>query len=364
MKKTLLAAALIVGFAGVAQAETSVTMYGILDTGYGYSNYKLNGDDFTIKATSSGLTSGIFNGNRWGVRGSEDLGDGLRAIFTLESGFDIGNGNHQQGGSFFGRQAFVGLASDNWGSLTMGRQYNIATQLTYNVNSSVAMGDMEKTFGSVGLGNRMNNSFKYMTPDFSGFKAGVAYGNPNTTIVRSEDVFGVSDDLNRSNWTSAGLGYENGPLTAGVSYDRLSQDDGKALTAWVVSGAYDFEIVKLALAYGQDRHGKLPGWAAPLGGLADAADLELPEGFRSHNYHVSLSAPLGGGVAVASWSRSSSNLDDYYGDTKSQNIYHLNYNYPLSKRTSVYAYGSYGTGLAYVDNLKGRELGLGLNHKF
>src|SRR3546814_1178975 len=114
MKKTLLAAALIVGFAGVAQAETSVTMYGILDTGYGYQNLKYDGDAFAgedITAKSSGLRSGVVNGNRWGVRGSEDLGDGLRAIFTLEAGFDIGTGNSPQGDSaLFGRQAYVGMA--------------------------------------------------------------------------------------------------------------------------------------------------------------------------------------------------------------------------------------------------------------
>ncbi|MDN5844525.1 MAG: porin, partial [Alcaligenaceae bacterium] len=246
MKKTLLAAALIVGFAGVAQAETSVTMYGILDTGYGYKNLKYDGPGGDITSKSSGLRDGVFNGNRFGVRGSEDLGDGLRAIFNLEAGFALGTGEHQQDGRLWGRQAWVGLASDNWGSFTMGRQYNVGTATTYKANTNVVMGDMDKTFGGVGLGNRMDNSFKYMTPNFSGFTAGIAYGNPDTTVYRND--FNPASNDDRSNWLSTGIGYANGPITAGLSYDRASQDVGDNITNWTVSGAYDFEVVKLHLA--------------------------------------------------------------------------------------------------------------------
>jgi len=373
MKKTLLAAALIVGFAGVAQAETSVTMYGILDTGYGYQNYKFDKNNVTYKNTGSGLTSGIFNGNRWGVRGSEDLGNGLRAIFNLEAGFDIGNGNTNDSDKLFHRQAWVGLASDSWGTLTMGRQYNIGTATTYANNMGVSMGDMDKTFGGLGLGNRMDNSFKYMTPSFSGFQLGVAYGNANKNVSRLE-VAGVSASISdRSNWLSTGLKYANGPINVAASYDRASNSLDNATTNWTISGSYDFEVVKLALAYGQDRYGKL-GWGGDsmTGGVAGAARGLAALGaigndFKSSNYYVGLSAPVGTGTLAATWNRSSSNLDDAdkWGDNaKAQNIYHLNYSYPLSKRTKVYAYGSYGTGIAYIDGLKGREAGVGLNHQF
>src|SRR5690625_8021310 len=101
MKKTLLAAALMVGFAGVAQAETSVTLYGVVDGGIGYQRVKADG----AKATRTGLLGGVQRGNRWGLRGSEDLGDGLRMIFQLESGFDINTGHSQQSGRLFGREA-------------------------------------------------------------------------------------------------------------------------------------------------------------------------------------------------------------------------------------------------------------------
>ncbi len=378
MKKTLLAAALIVGFAGVAQAETSVTMYGILDTGYGYSNVKYSKNGVVIQNTNSGLRGdGVFNGNRWGVRGSEDLGNGLRAIFNLEAGFDIGNGKQAQsspgeaGDRLWGRQAWLGLASDNWGTLTMGRQYSAATSTTYANNFGVSMGDMDKTFGGLGLGNRMDNSFKYTTPSFSGFQFGVAYGNPNTSVGRAEAA-GVTTSFNdRSNWLSTGLKYANGPINVAASYDRASSDLEKATTNWTISGSYDFEVVKLALGYGQDRYGKL-GWGNQSTTVANA-DTALgaytfgTDNFKSHNYYVGLSAPVGTGTLAATWNRSSSNLDDadkWGDDAKTQNIYHLNYSYPLSKRTKVYAYGSYGTGIAYIDGLKAREAGIGLNHQF
>ena len=117
MKKTLLAAALIAGFAGIAQAETSVTLYGIVDGGIGYQ--KTKNDNF--QNTRTGMIDGVQYGNRWGLRGTEDLGDGLRAVFTLESGFNLGSGTQAQGtkkGEYdrlFGRQATLGLAGDSWG---------------------------------------------------------------------------------------------------------------------------------------------------------------------------------------------------------------------------------------------------------
>src|SRR5690625_7613424 len=115
MKKTLLAAALMVGFAGVAQAETSVTLYGVVDGGVGYQRLKTKSDAGSAKATRTGLLGGVQRVNRWGLRGSEELGDGLCMIFELESGFDIATGVFQHGGIFIGRYESFGLARDCWG---------------------------------------------------------------------------------------------------------------------------------------------------------------------------------------------------------------------------------------------------------
>ncbi|WP_417275975.1 porin [Castellaniella sp.] len=381
MKKTLLAAALLAGFAtaGVAQAETSVTLYGILDTGYGYQNYKYdhNGADATAK--TSGLRSGTVNGNRFGLKGSEDLGNGLRAIFQLEQGFDIGNGQPSSDRQFH-RQAFVGLSSDSWGAFTMGRQYSAGVEVGNLISNGWNLGDVDKVFGGVGYANRIDNSFKYVSPDFAGFKLIALYGSEGDDTIERVDGQGWAKSYDpatgkttdgsseRTSRTSLGLTYANGPISAGASYDRsgrTANDD--AITNWNLNAAYDFEVVKLSLAYGQDRNGKL-GWAGAAGsyidGLPSAATYQ---DFKSNNYHVGLSAPLAGGKLYAGWNYSTSNLDDAdkFGDGADNiSTYQINYFYPLSKRTGVYTYASYGKNLGYVKDLKGTEAGIGLNHKF
>ncbi|KAG1439539.1 hypothetical protein G6F57_019363 [Rhizopus arrhizus] len=134
LTKTLLVGAILAGMAGAAQAETSVTLYGIGDLGLTYqrgkvgttdSNRGVYGGDYQSRI---GMNDGIQNGSRFGLRGTEDLGDGLAAVFTLESGFTANNGNRSQGDRLFGRQATVGLKSDSWGLLEFGRQPHIASK--------------------------------------------------------------------------------------------------------------------------------------------------------------------------------------------------------------------------------------------
>ncbi|CAM3772290.1 porin [Castellaniella denitrificans] len=387
MKKTLLAAALLAGFAtaGVAQAETSVTLYGILDTGYGYQNYKLDRDGVDATSKTSGLRSGTVNGNRFGLKGSEDLGDGLRAIFQLEQGFDLGTGQGSSSRQFH-RQAFAGLSSDAWGTFTMGRQYSAGVMVGDMTVNGWNMGDVDKVFGAYGYANRIDNSFKYVTPDLAGFKFIALYGSEgDDTIQRAngqgwaatpatfDPLTGEITDAEagskeRTSRVSLGATYANGPISAGASYDRSGRTANEdAITNWTVNAAYDFEVVKLSLAYGQDRHGKL-GWAGAAGDLTGIdANPALAKDFKSNNYHVGLSAPLAGGTLYAGWNYSTSNLDDSdkWGDNADNiSTYQVNYFYPLSKRTGVYAYGSYGKNLGYVRDLKGTEAGIGLNHKF
>jgi predicted porin len=122
LKKTVFATAILATFAGTAHAQSSVTLYGLVDAGITYVNH--------ANAKAQDLVQygdGVAQGSRWGLRGSEDLGGGLKAIFTLENGFNSGTGALGQGGALFGRQAYVGLAQDGVGSLTLGRQYSFST---------------------------------------------------------------------------------------------------------------------------------------------------------------------------------------------------------------------------------------------
>ncbi|MFA5488745.1 MAG: porin [Candidimonas sp.] len=370
MKKTLLAAALTVGFVGVAQADTSVTLYGILDAGVGYQRVKL--DD--AKATKTGLINGIQSGNRWGLRGTEDLGDGLRAVFTLESGFDLGNGLSAQGGRLFGRQATLGLAGDSWGQLDFGRQTNIASKY-FGPLDPFGTG-----FGQAGAGSsfssantvRYDNMIMYQTPNFSGFQFGVGYSfNVNATSQHWK--ISGQEDRNTPAITT-GLRYVNGPISLVGTYDQLNKapnvvaggDTGR-VRAWNVGGAYDFEVAKLSLGFGQTRNGFFElatGNVGQAGGLIDIPGYQYADGLKANNYLVGLTAPIGPGKILASWQMSSPTGDFKDVGAKKQQVYSLGYTYDLSKRTNVYAIGSYAKNLVYIDGAKGSLVGVGLRHQF
>ncbi|MGF6598389.1 putative porin [Paraburkholderia sp. GAS448] len=116
--KILLACGIGGGVSVGAHAQSSVTLYGIVDSGIEYVSHAAkqgSGDLFR-------LNTGNRINSRWGITGKEDLGDGMRSIFTLESGFATNSGALQQGGRLFGRQAFVGLESDRFGTVMAGRQ--------------------------------------------------------------------------------------------------------------------------------------------------------------------------------------------------------------------------------------------------
>src|SRR5690625_1302719 len=317
MKKTLLAAALAVGFAGVAQAETSVTLYGIIDTGVGYNRIK---DADGNKATKTGIYDGTNHGqagSRWGLRGTEDLGNGLRAEFMLESGFDVTTGSSAQGGRLFGRQAWLGLAGDNWGSLRFGRQHNVGTDFMLGMvdpfGGGFGLANGGSAFTAINT-NRMDNTVKYVTPNFSGFQAGVAYSFNHS----GEQLWKSSGSSNPNNRAiSAGLRYANGPIGVALTYDQMKNSaltgyQDKAVKQWNIGAAYDFEVVKVSAAFGQNRDGIYAngfdlfssggafvgsgGWNGalnPIGGY--------DKGFRSNSYMVGLSAPIGGGTLMASW---------------------------------------------------------------
>lgn len=368
MKKTLLAAALLAGFAGVAQAETSVTLYGIIDTGIGYNKVKGNGFD----GSRVGMINGVQNGSRWGLRGSEDLGDGLRAVFQLESGFDSGNGKSGQNGRLFGRQATVGLASDSWGQLDFGRQTNIASKYFGSIDPFGA------GFGQANIGvglsaantQRYDNMVMYQTPSFSGFQFGLGYSfnaddqNANQTGWRTAD---------NTRAITTGLRYVNGPLNVAFSYDQLNASNKLAQgqvdatpRMYALGASYDFEVVKLALAYGRTTDGWFAGQgvAGPAGNINFGGNA-FADGFKANSYLLGLSAPIGGASKLfGSWQRVDPSNNKLTGDDATMNVFSLGYTYDLSKRTNLYAYGSYAKNYAFLDDVKSTAVGVGIRHRF
>jgi len=387
MKKTLLAAALLAGFAGAAQAETSVVLYGLIDTGIGYQQIKGNayindkGQSVDVNQSKVGLLNGVQGGSRWGLRGTEDLGDGLRAVFNLESGFNSANGSTAQNGLLFGRRATVGLASDSWGRFDFGRQVSIATQYFESIDP-FALG-----FGQANMGTlfsaantlRYDNTVKFQTPMFNGFQFGIGYSFNADDTIDNQTGWGTADNTRA---ITAGLRYANGPFAIALTYDQLNgsnQMNNKATPKqWILGGSYDFEAVKLALAFGQTRDGWFasqdintfgsgePNLPKVSNDENEMVNIGLPSnsfdnGPKVNSYMVGLSAPLGGGSKVfASWLMA----DPKDSDAQKWQIYNLGYTYDFSKRTDLYAMGSFSNNYYFYDGLKSTVFGVGVQHRF
>ncbi|MCP3727126.1 porin [Paraburkholderia sp. CNPSo 3272] len=204
MKKSLLALAALGAFAGVAHAQSSVTLYGIIDEG------------FNINTNSGGkhlynLSSGVLQGSRFGLRGAEDLGGGLKAVFVLENGFDVNNGKLGQGGLMFGRQAYVGLSSAQFGTVTLGRQYDSVVDYVGPLEAGDQWGGYivahPQDLDNFNNAYRTNNTVKYTSANYGGLTFGGTYS-----------FGGQAGNITGNQIWSLGAGYNNGPLALGVGY--------------------------------------------------------------------------------------------------------------------------------------------------
>ncbi|HTR07516.1 MAG TPA: porin, partial [Paraburkholderia sp.] len=179
MKKKFLTTAILATIAGAAHAQSSVTLYGSIDAGISYNSHVKNATGGSSSLWQYG--DGVAQGSRWGLRGAEDLGGGLKAIFVLENGFNSGTGAAGQGGALFGRQAFVGLTKDTIGSLTFGRQYSFSTDVLgslYSTGGNTVSGNWAYHFNDIDqlTSSRINNSVKFQSVNISGFTFGGLYG--------------------------------------------------------------------------------------------------------------------------------------------------------------------------------------------
>ena len=402
MKKTLLAAALLAGFAGAASAQTSVTLYGLIDIGLQYQSISVDkvGTSPELSSSRLGMTNGTQAGSRWGLRGTEDLGNGLRAVFVLESGFDSANGSSGQGSRLFGRQSTLGLASNQWGQVDFGRQTNMASKYFAAVDPFGAGFSQANGGASFTSANtvRYSNMVLYQTPSISGFNAGVGYSfDTALTAAYQSPGNGTPGDNtdyptnNNMRAVTVGLNYSNGPLYLMASYDQLwgpnNLKGGAPASkpkAWLLGGTYDFKVVKLALAYGQQRGGSfapqsifgtnqglidINGTTVDYSGAGNATSgIIFNQDIGFNSYLVGLTAPIGGAQKVfASWqmAQPNSSLRDLYANEgKNMNTYSLGYTYDFSKRTNVYAYVSYVSNWAYVDSAKSTIVGTGIRHRF
>jgi len=389
MKKSLLALAALGTFAGAAHAQSSVTLYGILDAGIQYVN---NSAGHHLYQT----TSGNVQGDRWGLRGAEDLGGGLKAIFVLENGFNIYSGKLGQGGDEFGRQAYVGLSSQ-YGTVTLGRQYDsvvdyvdpleVASQwASFYAAHAGDMDDMNNT-------NHMNNSIKYASANYNGLTFGGAYS-----------FGGIAGQYSQNQIWTGGIGYSQGPVTLGAAYlniknpnysfwgnnstsntattaagsnnmtNRIFSGYASAKTQQVIAagGAYVFGPATVGVTYSNIQ----------FKDLGSTAGIGLnPNGYsgagKFHNVEVNFKYQITPALlAGAAW-----NYTHAYGQNDANyNQGVVGVDYFLSKRTDVYvdavymhATGTDSSGKAAVANINGLSPSttqsqvtalMGIRHKF
>ncbi len=204
-----------------ANAQSSVTLYGLIDAGLMYTNNVASGKNAGALWQA---TSGTINGSRFGMRGSEDLGGGTKALFVLENGFNLQNGKLGQDNRMFGRQAYVGLASEQFGTVTLGRQYD--SLVDYVAPLSATAG----TFGDTSFAHpfdndnlnhslRISNALKYTSNNYAGLKFGALYAFSNQPDFAANRVY------------SFGASYNNGPLALAGGYLQMNGTQGASASS-------------------------------------------------------------------------------------------------------------------------------------
>ncbi|MEX3672401.1 porin [Paraburkholderia phenoliruptrix] len=209
---------------GVAHAQSSVTLYGLIDAGFGYVN--------TNQGSRYAMMNGNLNGDRWGLKGVEDLGGGLAAIFQIENGFNVGTGALGQGGREFGRQSWVGITSASVGTLKLGRQYDAVVDKVQGLTLESVLGSPATTPGDVDNNDnsaRISNAIKYVSPVFGGIQFEGLYA-----------LNGVAGQPGSGNTYSAAASYTGGPLSIAAGYlhgSNTAAASGQLRTTW--SGTMD-----------------------------------------------------------------------------------------------------------------------------
>ncbi|MBB1650536.1 MULTISPECIES: porin [Delftia] len=325
MKKSLIALAVLAA-SGAAMAQSSVTLFGIVDTGIAYVNKDQAGDSRYGLGTSGNATS------RLGLRGTEDLGGGLKAGFWLEGEIfgDTGNGN----GFDFKRRSTVSL-SGNFGEVRLGRDQVPSFQklTSYDLFSATGIGQFmgfRNWAGGVNSddnGIRANNLVSYYTPNFGGFNAGIGYA------FDEKRAAGSANNVGR--YVGGYVAYDNGPLS--VSLALAQQKTAVGLIAadrdeMTLGASYNFGVAKLTGLLQQTKFKRDVG-----------ADI------KTNSYMLGASAPVGG---VGEVKLQYALYDQKNIDSKAHQIT-LGYVHNLSKRTALYG------NLAFLKNKDGSTLGLG-----
>jgi predicted porin len=338
MKKSLLALAVLGAFAGTASAQSSVTIYGLLDLAITKGNGG-TAPNVGANGTSKAWIQKQSSSSRLGFRGNEDLGGGLSAQFQIEHRFTPDDG--AAANPFWAGRSYVQLSHNDFGRVYLGREYTPAfwVQLKLDPFGNDGVGQFGTAFSWAGFNTpsnviaapggsaRTSNTFGYKTPTWGGLTANVAVGLGEATQPRD---------------TGFNVEYAAGPLYAGLAYERLNggpaqaadRTDGNSL--FNVGATYDLGFVKPGFYYAR---AKLAGGS-----------------ITNKTWEITASANLGPGRLKAGYGRLNPQ-----GANNNITKLGLGYDYPLSKRTNVYA----DVGFGKQDNQSNnRAFAFGLKHTF
>jgi len=385
MKKSLLALAVLGAFTSIASAQSSVTLYGRID-----QNVTLQDPGRNASATAGGhagstvvkLNDGLINGfggSRLGFRGTEDLGDGLKAFFTVEAGIapDTGNAGgsttlNPTGNSFFNRSAFVGLSHATLGEIRLGRQETLSRENDVKINdisgdNQFSMVENLETatdkFGKgtrplfQNFGTRVDNGIRYTTPVFSGFQASAIVGLGERLVVDTKDpLTGLVTSTNKAaNYRGLSVVYAAGPLALDVIYEDLRGGvvtHGDYNNVITVGGSYDFGLAKVASAY---QH------TANYG--SQFAATTYIKGTDINSWNVGVAVPINAFTFKVQYTGST--IDPSGGAASLyQSKYGASLQYALSKRTTVYATATARSGDDSRYFSRKNEYAMGVGHTF
>lgn len=309
MQKKLIALAVASLVSAPALAQSQVSIYGVVDVGI--ESAKFNSADGNVtRMFNSGHTT-----NRIGFKGSEDLGNGMKANFVLEGQPNPDIGTH--GAQFWGRLATVGLSSNSWGSVNFGRQYTpwFTTQASNDIFYTAGAGS---NYTLLAGDTRMSNSIRYDSVNMSGFTFAALYG-------MGEQVAGVSSDLGDEGLTAAtekagraaglNLAYANGPFVVRYGYETQTKTLGPDVSrkSNQLNGSYDFKVVKITAGFNTHKQNAVQDHRA---------------------WYLGAAMPVfGKDLVKLGYTR----LNDKMTANSDSRLIALGYEHPMSKRTTLYA---------------------------
>lgn len=337
MKKSLIALAVLAA-SGASFAQSSVTVYGLIDTWVGSNKVEVNAGGASSSATETLLDSGGVNTSRWGLKGSEDLGGGLKANFQLEQGFDVSKGS-ATAGMAFDRQSWVGF-SGGFGEVQLGQVWSPYDDTRSAINDTFSANISSSNSTWVGYQDRLRNAIKFQSANYSGFSGAVAY-------AMGEDK---TDKVDASSITAFSLAYAGGPLAVGFAYQEQKQSGVNGVFSLFNGGIVNADVAKAVnngaapvATPGKTKYTLLTasynfGVAKVLGGINNvehevtgvAGKLEADE------FNLGVEVPVSGAVNLAA-GYAESKLKGNGTDIGKSKGYSVAGTYTLSKRTFLYA---------------------------